>query len=62
MAPHGSALKNTISLSDFLVIRMEVLCYGGLQKAAETALRNSGKLIPWQVVTIARDGRILDTI
>lgn len=41
---------------------MEVLCYGGLQKAAETALRNSGKLIPWQVVTIARDGRILDTI
>ncbi len=32
---------------------------GGLQRAAETVLRNSGKFIPWQVVTISRDGRIL---
>ena len=42
------------------IIRMEVPCCGGLQRAAETALRNSGKFIPWQVVTISRDGRILD--
>ena len=35
-------------------------CCGGLQRAAENALRNSGKFIPWQVVTISRDGRILD--
>ena len=42
------------------VVRMEVPCCGGLQRAAETALRNSGKFIPWQVVTISRDGRILD--
>ena len=33
---------------------------GGLQRAAENALRNSGKFIPWQVVTISRDGNILD--
>ena len=33
---------------------------GGLQRAAETALKGSGKFIPWQVVTISRDGRILE--
>ena len=42
------------------IVRMDVPCCGGLQRAAETALRNSGKFIPWQVVTISRDGRILD--
>ena len=42
------------------IVRMEVPCCGGLQRAAETALRNSGKFIPWQVVTISRDGNILD--
>lgn len=42
------------------IVRMEVPCCGGLQRAAENALRNSEKFIPWQVVTISRDGRILD--
>lgn len=42
------------------IVRMEVPCCGGLQRAAENALRNSGKFIPWQVVTISRDGRILN--
>lgn len=42
------------------IVRMDVPCCGGLQRAAENALRNSGKFIPWQVVTISRDGRILD--
>ena len=42
------------------IVRMEVPCCGGLQRAAETALRASGKFIPWQVVTISRNGRILD--
>ena len=42
------------------IVRMDVPCCGGLQRAAETALKNSGKFIPWQVVTISRDGRILE--
>ena len=42
------------------IVRMEVPCCGGLQRAAETALKNSGKFIPWQVVTISRDGKILE--
>ena len=31
-----------------------------IKRAAETALKASGKFIPWQVVTISRDGRILE--
>lgn len=42
------------------VVRMEVPCCGGIERAAVTALQNSGKFIPWQVVTVTRDGRILD--
>ena len=41
------------------IVRMEVPCCGGLQRAAETALKNSGKFIPWQVITISRNGEIL---
>ncbi|MDD3410503.1 MAG: 4Fe-4S binding protein [Eubacteriales bacterium] len=42
------------------VVRMEVPCCGGLEHAAKTALQQSGKFIPWQVVTLSTDGRILD--
>jgi NAD-dependent dihydropyrimidine dehydrogenase PreA subunit len=41
------------------VVRMEVPCCGGIEAAAKTALQNSGKFIPWHVVTIATDGTIL---
>ena len=42
------------------VLRMEVPCCGGLEHAAITALKNSGKFIPWNVVNFSTDGRILD--
>ena len=42
------------------IVRMEVPCCGGLEHAAKTALQQSGKFIPWQVVTISTDGRILE--
>lgn len=42
------------------VVRMEVPCCGGLENAAKKALQDSGKFIPWQVVTISVDGKILD--
>jgi hypothetical protein len=44
------------------VVRMEVPCCGGLEAAAKKALQNSGKFIPWNVVTIATDGRILERV
>jgi len=47
-------------IKSLTVVRMEVPCCGGLEHAAVTALKNSGKFIPWQVVTISTDGRILE--
>ena len=43
------------------IVRMEVPCCGGLEMAAKKALQASGKFIPWQVVTISLDGRILES-
>ena len=42
------------------ILRMEVPCCGGLEMAAKKALQQSGKFIPWQVVTLSVDGKILD--
>ena len=42
------------------ILRMEVPCCGGLEMAAKKALQNSGKFIPWQVVTVSIGGKILD--
>ena len=47
-------------IREVTIVRMDVPCCGGMQRAAETALRQSGKFIPWQVVTLGRDGNILD--
>ena len=47
-------------IKSLTIVRMEVPCCGGIQRAATTSLQNSGKFIPWQVVTIATDGRILE--
>ncbi len=42
------------------VVRMEVPCCGGIEFAVKKALQTSGKFIPWRVVTISTDGKILD--
>ena len=42
------------------IVRMEVPCCGGIEMAVKRALQASGKFIPWQVVTISTDGKILD--
>ncbi len=42
------------------VARMEVPCCGGLENAVKAALQASGKWIPWQVVTISTEGKILE--
>ena len=46
------------NIKSVTVLRMEVPCCGGLENAAVKALKNSGKFLPWQVVTISIDGRI----
>lgn len=42
------------------VVRMEVPCCGGIENAVKSALMQSGKFIPWSVVTISTDGKSLD--
>ena len=48
------------NIQSVTIVRMEVPCCGGLELAAKTALQASGKFIPWQVVTLSVDGRILE--
>ena len=46
------------NIKSVTVVRMEVPCCGGLEMAAKKALQQSGKFIPWQVVTVTVDGRL----
>ena len=60
---YSEKLTEILSQNDIqslTVVRMEVPCCGGIEHAAKTALKNSGKFIPWQVVTLSLDGEILD--
>ncbi len=53
------AIISQNAIKSLTILRMEVPCCGGLEMAAKTALKNSGKFIPWNVVTISTDGEIL---
>ncbi len=62
-ADYEGKLTQILSLNDLnslTVIRMEVPCCGGIVHAVKAAMINSGKLIPWRVVTISTDGLILE--
>ncbi|MBR3839987.1 MAG: 4Fe-4S binding protein [Erysipelotrichales bacterium] len=50
----------TNNIRSVTVVRMEVPCCGGIENAVKRSLQASGKFIPWNVVTISTDGRILD--
>ncbi len=54
-------LKNN-DIRSVTVVRMEVPCCGGIEFAVKKALQNSGKLIPWSVVTVSTDGKIVDRV
>lgn len=48
------------NIKSVTVVRMEVPCCGGIEFAVKQALQTSGKFIPWRVVTISTDGRIVE--
>ncbi|MBQ8163481.1 MAG: 4Fe-4S binding protein [Clostridia bacterium] len=52
-------IKNN-NIKSVKIVRMEVPCCGGIENAAKRALQASGKFIPWQVITISTDGKIID--
>ncbi len=47
-------------IKSIMVVRMEVPCCKGIEIAVKMALKNSGKMIPWQIITISTDGEILE--
>ena len=55
-----TAILSQNDVKSVTVVRMEVPCCGGIEQAVKRALQQSGKFIPWQVVTVSTDGRILD--
>ncbi len=52
-------IKNN-TIQSVTIVRMQVSCCGGLEIATKKELQNSGKFIPWQVVTLSVDGKVLD--
>lgn len=50
----------TNNIKSVTVVRMEVPCCGGIENGVKNALQSSGKFIPWQVVTISTDGKIIE--
>lgn len=52
-------IKNN-NIKSVIIVRMEVPCCSGIENAAKNALQNSGKFIPWQIVIISVDGKILN--
>lgn len=55
-----TAILSQNDIKSVKILRMEVPCCGGLENAVKRALQASGKFLPWQVVTISTDGKILD--
>ncbi|HBQ64957.1 MAG TPA: ferredoxin [Clostridiales bacterium] len=62
-ADYAQKLTEILKRNDIIsitVVRMEVPCCGGIVQAAKTAMMQSGKLVPWQVITLGTDGAILE--
>ena len=58
---YAEKLGQILSLNDIRalhVLRMEVPCCGGLQRAVETAAANSGKNIPVTTKIVTTDGKV----
>ena len=48
------------NIKSVTIVRMEVPCCGGLEYAAKEAIKQSGKFLPWQVVTISIDVKMIN--
>ena len=59
-ADNLTAIIRDNDIQSVTVVRMEVPCCGGIENAVKRALMASGKFIPWRVVTVSIDGRLLD--
>ena len=55
-----TAILEHNNIKSLTILRMEVPCCSGIANAAKNALIRSGKMIPWNIVTISTDGQILE--
>ena len=55
-----TAILSHNSIKSVKIVRMEVPCCSGIENAVKRALQASGKFIPWQVVTVSTDGKIIE--
>ena len=55
-----TAIISGNDIKSVTVARMEVPCCGGIARAVMEAIKASGKLIPWQIITLGTDGQIVD--
>ena len=63
MTDYTEKLTQIIAQNDIksvTVVRMQVPCCGGIEHAVKSALQQSGKFIPWQVIVISTDGNIIE--
>ena len=55
-----TAILKANDIRSVTVLRMEVPCCAGIANAVKQALINSGKMLPWHIVTISTDGAVID--
>ena len=55
-----TAIISKNDIKSVTILRMEVPCCGGIENAAKRAIQASGKFIPWRVVTVTTDGRLME--
>ena len=55
-----TAIISNNNIQSVTVLRMEVPCCGGIENAAKQAIQASGKFLPWRVVTVSTDGRLME--
>jgi len=55
-----AAILTQHEIKSVTVLKMEVPCCSGILKAVKNAFSKSGKMIPWNVVTISTNGNIIE--
>lgn len=55
-----TAIIKENNIKSVTVVRMEVPCCAGIAAATQKAIAQSGKMIPWHIVTLSTDGNILE--
>ncbi|MBN2557503.1 MAG: 4Fe-4S binding protein [Clostridia bacterium] len=56
-----SAIIKNNDIRSITVLKMEVPCCSGLSNSVRNAMVDSGKYLPWNVVTVTTDGQLIES-